>query len=138
MTTLQAKLADLLSKATAHTPDTAAFEQLDIDVDALSPEELVLYATLARLHRLVDRNYESISADHLMNMATLQGADRMVDVADADYLMDLNLSYAKISQLAEEMIAAASKFKIQPPQTWLDFRDGQFDFQAELQRGNTE
>lgn len=137
MSTLQAKLADLLSKAAA-AHETAAFEQLDIDVNALSPEELVLYATLARLHRLVDKNYQSISADHLMNMATMQGADRMVDVADADYLMNLNLSYAKISQLAEEMIAAANKFKIQPPQTWLEFRDGQFDFQAELQRGNTE
>lgn len=98
-------------------------------------ETLASKAAEHRLHRLADKQFEEIRYDHLSVMSNFVDADHVIDVYDEDYLLALPISFRALSRLCEELIIAAQKLKLTPPQVWIDFSRGDFPFEKEMDMG---
>lgn len=131
MSDISKKLQALISNI--RNPETAA-ETFQLDIKEMDMDEVALYATLSRLHRLVDVRAEEIINDHIANMRTTSQADRMVDICTEDYMLALDISYRMLSKMAMELTNQARKFGIQTPEHWAMMSTGQFDFYRELDR----
>ena len=129
--TLISDVAALISKA--QTEHAAAIIPLDLDVNELTAEEKVAYASLARMQRIIDADYEQLQAEHLMGIINVVTADKAIDVYTAAYLLDLKLSYLSISNLCSSLIAAVEKYGIKPPKVWVEFAGGDFPYESELE-----
>jgi len=124
------KIVEVLKKAR----ETAAMDfSSDVDIEELSSEEMVMYATLSRLHRVVDKNFDRIVNDHVTNITSVVTADKAVDVYTQDYFLDLPVSYNSLSRLAEILSAAVKKYGVSPPKSWGEMACGNFPFQTELE-----
>ena len=128
--TLISDAAALINKAQAE--HAAAIIPTDLDIDELTAEERVLYASMARMQRLVDANFEQIQSDHLIGINSVNTADKAIDIYTMDYLLDLKLSYLSLSNLCSSLIAAVEKYKVDAPKVWREFAAGNFPYEAEL------
>ena len=130
------KFAALLHKArvlAGENVEMAEMQQADaVDTNEMTREEKVAYATLARLQRIVDKHADAELNDHLVNIQNVQSADRAVDAYTEDYLLDLDLSYDKLMELAQKLSAACNKYGVAAPLTWQQMAQGQFDYDKEL------
>lgn len=131
MSDISKKLQALIQNI--RNPETAA-ETFQLDIKEMDMDEVALYATLSRLHRLVDVRADEIINDHIGNMRTMPQADRMVDICTEDYMLALGMSYRMLSRMAMELTNQAHKFGIQTPEHWNAMSTGQFDFYKELDR----
>lgn len=118
-----------------------ALEQAFVDTEAgqfdtskMSMEDLVTTASMLRMQRLVDAEYLQIESDHLSNMTSRHGLDRAMDVYDAEYLLDLPISYQKLMQLCRVFLSKCEQHQIRPLGTWQDFASGNFPFEREIEK----
>jgi len=124
------KIFDILSRGR----EQAAMDfSSDVDIEELSAEELTMYATLSRLHRLVDKDFDRILNEHVTNIYNVVTADKATDICTQTYFLDLNLSYNKLSQLADALSVAVKKYGVTAPKSWQDMASGNFPFELELE-----
>ena len=91
-----------------------------------SEESDLLLLTLHRANSILDRNKDSVFAEHLA-ISSRGEAERAVLYYGQSYMMKLRLSLESIQELVHQLIIVCKRYKVPPSEAWMDMSKGKFD-----------
>jgi hypothetical protein len=126
---------DILKQAAAHLLKARQHDELKkLETAAAIEQETVESATLYRLYRLVDKDFNRILSEHIDSIVDTRSADTAIDMYDMNYLLNLPLSYLAISELCTNLSALVSKYGISTPAAWRDAINGMYPYEIETEQ----
>lgn len=127
---MNAKIEELVKKASQEVSGMTAPES--IDRDNLDAQDLAQTATLLRLKRIVDKNFNNLLEEHCLRIQNMRSADTAASAYTEDYLLELPISYDALRTLCDTMCILVRRYGVEPPQHWIDMAQGDFNYDKEL------
>jgi predicted GTPase len=95
-------------------------------------EQYIVYlsAALTRMNNMIDKNKKDVFAD-ILNIQTRARVERAIVAYDKAFLLNLQLSLESVAELASELIMIAKRFKVPPPNAWVDVSKMRIDLKGE-------
>lgn len=95
-------------------------------------EQYIVYlsAALTRMNNMIDKNKKDVFAD-ILNIQTRARVERAIVAYDKSFLLNLQLSLESVAELASELIMIAKRFKVPPPNAWVDVSKMRIDLKGE-------
>lgn len=91
-----------------------------------------LAATILRYEKILKNMVDIEIQQHLSRLTTKRQMMMAMEAYDKDYFVNLDMPYSGIQRLCGELARVCKTFKFKPPQLWLDYYAGRFDWNEEV------